>query len=466
MSKTLKNQTGVSIVLSDTGDSIPASPATFLIDPTRYSLYEASSDIITHIGSGDIIVNDGSNDLSKSEALDLLKDVNHRQVDTTTGGLIGTITDGTIQRLAVHVKQDATADHGDLAGLADDDHTQYLNETRHDALPADNPHSVSLEQARTVNNTLAGDINMGGNQIKDVASPVVGTDVANKDFVVSLINGLDWQDSVLDKDLTVPPGSPTTGDRYIVASVATGAWSGQEDKITEWNGTSWDFFLPNEGFATWIEDENVQYVFNGTSWVKFGSTVDHGNLLGLADDDHTQYLNETRHDALTNDNPHSVTFSQAVAADGGTNITAAEAETLSDGSNADALHTHIFGSEYHFAESEGEETTILGTYQQKLKLTTSVLPAGDYHIEWTAEIKTSDNDMLARCQVDDTTIINEVEHSEGPLEESGYPYYTVVSGFRKLTLTNAAHDIDIDYNDNGGGTAFIRRARITLWRVS
>jgi hypothetical protein len=42
-------------------------------------------------------------------------------------------------------------------------------------------------------------------------------------------------------------------------------------------------------------------------------------------------------------NPHGVTFTQAVAADAGTNITAAEAETLTDGSNADALHTHAGG---------------------------------------------------------------------------------------------------------------------------
>lgn len=95
--------------------------------------------------------------------------------------------------------------------------------------------------------------------------------------------------------------------------------------------------------------------------------ADHGGLVGLADDDHTQYLTEARHDALAADNPHSVTaaqtgaepananiqahiastanphgttFTQAVTADAGTNITAAEAETLTDGSNADALHVH------------------------------------------------------------------------------------------------------------------------------
>jgi len=39
-------------------------------------------------------------------------------------------------------------------------------------------------------------------------------------------------------------------------------------------------------------------------------------------------------------NPHSVTFTQAVTADGNTDISAAEAETLTDGSNADSLHQH------------------------------------------------------------------------------------------------------------------------------
>ena len=36
--------------------------------------------------------------------------------------------------------------HDQLAGLADDDHTQYLTETRHDALASDNPHGVTADQ--------------------------------------------------------------------------------------------------------------------------------------------------------------------------------------------------------------------------------------------------------------------------------------------------------------------------------
>jgi len=128
-------------------------------------------------------------------------------------------------------------------------------------------------------------------------TPTANAHLATKSYVDSVAQGLDWQDSVLDKDLNTPPASPSTGDRYIVGSSPTGDWSGRTNDVAEWNGSSWDFTTPNEGFACWVEDEDALYVFNGTSWVQFGSTLDHGALQGLSDDDHPQYLNTTRGDA-------------------------------------------------------------------------------------------------------------------------------------------------------------------------
>lgn len=102
-----------------------------------------------------------------------------------------------------------------------------------------------------------------------------------------------------------------------------------------------------EGNIMWDTDDDEPWFYDGTQWVSLATVisgldtpVDHGTLAGLDDDDHTQYLTEARHDALASDNPHSVTFTQAVTADSGTDITAAEAETLTDGSNADGLHSH------------------------------------------------------------------------------------------------------------------------------
>lgn len=107
--------------------------------------------------------------------------------------------------------------------------------------------------------------------------------------------------SVLDRHLATPPGSPADGDRYIVAASPTGAWSGQAAKIAAFQDAAWAFYAPDEGWLTWIADENVVAVFDGAAWVLLpsggGGTSDHGLLTGLADDDHPQYLTNARGDA-------------------------------------------------------------------------------------------------------------------------------------------------------------------------
>lgn len=138
-------------------------------------------------------------------------------------------------------------------------------------------------------------LDMNSQKITGLATATNGGDAVNKDHVDSLIQGLDWQDSVLD-ELDTPPDSTAMGDRYLVTATATGDWAGHEDDIAEWDGSVWNFTTPNTGFAVWIEYIGIQKTYNGSTWVSFGSTVDHGNLLGLADDDHSQYLNNTRHD--------------------------------------------------------------------------------------------------------------------------------------------------------------------------
>lgn len=54
------------------------------------------------------------------------------------------------------------------------------------------------------------------------------------------------QTTVIAMDLTAPPGSPNDGDKYIVASGATGDWSGMDDYLAEYvsEGDHWDFFAP------------------------------------------------------------------------------------------------------------------------------------------------------------------------------------------------------------------------------
>ncbi|GAI13398.1 unnamed protein product, partial [marine sediment metagenome] len=128
-------------------------------------------------------------------------------------------------------------------------------------------------------------LDMAGQKITSLPTPTTGNEPATADYVDSKVQGLDWQQSVLG-ELDTPPGTPAEGDRYLVIATAADAWVGHEDDIAEWNGTSWDFTTPNTGFAVWIEDTTVQKVWNGTAWVRLGSTINHQNLTGVTPDQH------------------------------------------------------------------------------------------------------------------------------------------------------------------------------------
>ena len=166
--------------------------------------------------------------------------------------------------------------------------------------------------------------------------------------IQAAIDGLDWQQSVLGR-LAAPPASPTTGDRYIIIATASGAWTGEEDKIAEWNGATWDLFTPNEGWTSTVEDENLEYVYNDAypagSWVKRASTTQHNDLAGLqgGQSGQFQHLTTAQHTEIT-------TFFA------NTDMTGAEAETLTDGSDASSLHNH--GSTY-YTETEIDNMNLL-----------------------------------------------------------------------------------------------------------
>jgi hypothetical protein len=145
-------------------------------------------------------------------------------------------------------------DHGGLTGLGDDDHTQY----------------ILVDGTRAFTNTVGG------------VTPVAGADLTTKDYVDLAIQGLDWQQSVSDF-WSPSAGLPTTSGlpvptRYIANDSGNG-WT--TNYLYEWNGTSWDETVPNDGFSAWFEDDDILYVFNGTDWVRFGSTVTHNNTNGL-----------------------------------------------------------------------------------------------------------------------------------------------------------------------------------------
>ena len=123
-----------------------------------------------------------------------------------------------------------------------------------------------------------------------------------------------------------------------------------------------------------------------------------------------------------------------------------------------------FGQHYQYASSEGESSTDQTAWQEKLKLTTPSLPAGDYRIGWYYTWWNEDRtlEFKGRVQIDDTTEIHyrEAEPSDSVIAKSPS------GGFAKVTLEEGVHTIDLDYCTSNASTfAHISTARLEIFKV-
>lgn len=92
------------------------------------------------------------------------------------------------------------------------------------------------------------------------------------------------QIAVADRDLAAPPAAPAEGDRYIVASGATGAWTGKTHQIAAWQDGTWAFYPPREGWTVWVADEAVLVAWRAGSatWAAVAPTsVNPVALVGI-----------------------------------------------------------------------------------------------------------------------------------------------------------------------------------------
>ncbi|MDF1627043.1 MAG: DUF2793 domain-containing protein [Parvibaculaceae bacterium] len=86
-------------------------------------------------------------------------------------------------------------------------------------------------------------------------------------LVSELGSGGTSQWSVIDRNLTAPPGAPVEGDTYIPAGPATGVWAGHENEIALFDGTEWIFTAAQEGDTAWLRNEDLLTAFDGSAWV-------------------------------------------------------------------------------------------------------------------------------------------------------------------------------------------------------
>lgn len=88
-----------------------------------------------------------------------------------------------------------------------------------------------------------------------------------------------------------PPGSPATGDLYIIGPSPTGAWAGQSGNLTFYD-QGWKFITPREGMTLWVNDEDVQYIYDGTVWNSQALSI-YTTLTGTAHTLDGSYVNKT-----------------------------------------------------------------------------------------------------------------------------------------------------------------------------
>ncbi|MCC5963610.1 MAG: DUF2793 domain-containing protein [Rhodobacteraceae bacterium] len=80
-----------------------------------------------------------------------------------------------------------------------------------------------------------------------------------------LLDGL-VQLSVLDRNRTSPPASPSDGDRHLVAAGATGLWAGWDLNVAFRVDGAWLRLVPRPGWRVWVADEGVLLVYDGSTW--------------------------------------------------------------------------------------------------------------------------------------------------------------------------------------------------------
>ena len=87
--------------------------------------------------------------------------------------------------------------------------------------------------------------------------------------------------AVLDRDRATPPDTPREGDRHIVATGATGDWSGKEGAVAAWQDGAWGFFTPRAGWLVWVAGEVRLVAFDGADWVAAGTDASGAATFGI-----------------------------------------------------------------------------------------------------------------------------------------------------------------------------------------
>lgn len=123
----------------------------------------------------------------------------------------------------------------------------------------------------TLKQVLSAGNNANAKKITNIANGTSGQDAITlsqlNDSLVNINSAL--SDSVTQlgdvlSRLNTLPGSPTTGNRYLVGTAPT---AGHANEIAEWNGSSYDYTVPVLNNTVYVLNTFYTYKYNGTDWI-------------------------------------------------------------------------------------------------------------------------------------------------------------------------------------------------------
>lgn len=129
----------------------------------------------------------------------------------------------------------------------------------------------------------------------------------------------------------------------------------------------------------------------------------------------------------------------------------------------------VFGSEYLYFDSLAESTTSSTTWQQKLRQFCLGMSAGVYRVGWSFEHSYSTrNAPAAAFNVDVDEGVAELLYIEvNRYKDQGDGIYEISSGFSNIWFDAGHHTVDINFKSgSGSNTAYIRNARLEIWRIA
>ncbi|WP_137702695.1 DUF2793 domain-containing protein [Marimonas lutisalis] len=87
--------------------------------------------------------------------------------------------------------------------------------------------------------------------------------------------------SVETPPATTPPAIAETGQRYVIASGATGEWAGHDNEIAVRDGDAWFFVAPKSGWRADVVVTGDQLRFDGSAWSSTAPLLQHLPELGV-----------------------------------------------------------------------------------------------------------------------------------------------------------------------------------------